>query len=339
MNDSSLAEKIRQLLESANNIVIIQADNPDLDSLASSLALEEILGDMGKNVYLYCGVDLPSYLHYVNGWDRVSTDVPKKFDVSIIVDTNSDNLLEQLRKSGGQSWVASKPVIVIDHHITDAKIPYAKIIYNKPAVATAELIYELSSQLEWPLNDKAKKMIAIGILSDSLGLMSESTSARSIEIISKLVSEGVNLPEIDNARRDSLRRTPELIHYKGRLLERVEFYSEDRIAIVVIPWEEIEKFSPLYNPSMLVIDDMRLGTNTHVAIAFKLYRDGKITAKIRCNYGWSVADKIASHFGGGGHALASGFKITDGRNFEDLKKEVIEVTAQLLDQARETNDA
>jgi nanoRNase/pAp phosphatase (c-di-AMP/oligoRNAs hydrolase) len=83
---------------------------------------------------------------------------------------------------------------------------------------------------------------------------------------------------------------------------------------------------------MLVIDDMRLAKNTEVAIAFKLYRDGKITAKIRCNYGWGIADKLAEHFGGGGHPLASGFKITDKREYEAIKAETIEVTAKLLNQ-------
>ncbi len=40
----------QQLIQSANNIVIIQAENPDGDSLGSSLALEEVLSDLGKTV-------------------------------------------------------------------------------------------------------------------------------------------------------------------------------------------------------------------------------------------------------------------------------------------------
>ena len=339
MNRQAGAKQIAQIINDAKDIAIIQADNPDLDSLASSLALEQILGDMGKATHLYCGVDLPSYLHYIEGWDRVASELPKKFDASIIVDTASQALLEQLDKSGAMSWVAARPAIVIDHHATEATISFAKVLYSQPAVATAELIYELSGELGWQLNGVARKMIAIAILSDSLGLMSEATSARSIRIISELVDQGVNLPEIDSARRASLRRPPDLIHYKGRLLERVEFHSGDRIATVSIPWEEIEEYSPLYNPSMLVIDDMRLGTNTNVAIAFKIYRDGKVTAKIRCNWGWGIADKLAEHFKGGGHPLASGFKVTDGRSYEDVKGEAIKVASELLDEIEKVNNA
>ena len=42
--------KIKQILDSAQEIVVVQADNPDADSLGSSLALEAILDEQGKNV-------------------------------------------------------------------------------------------------------------------------------------------------------------------------------------------------------------------------------------------------------------------------------------------------
>lgn len=324
------ADEIRKILTAASGIVIVQADNPDIDSLASSLALEEILGNLGKEVYLYCGVDLPSYLQYVPGWDRVSSDMPKRFDAAIIVDTSSDSLLTQLDKNGAKSWLSTRPVVVLDHHGTGPTINFAKVICNHEAVATAEIIYELAGQLDWKITKQAGSLIAMAMLSDSLGLMSESTTARSIQIIAELVKLGVSLPEIDNARRETLRREPELIGYKGQLLQRVEYHDGSKIATLSIPWEEIERYSPLYNPSMLVIDDMRLAKGNALAICYKLYKDGKITAKIRCNYGYPIADKLAEHFGGGGHPLASGFKLTDGRPFDEVKTKSISLASELL---------
>lgn len=337
MINKKLISQIQSVIDDANKIVIVQADNPDVDSLASSLALEAILDSQGKKVELYCGIDLPSYLHYLPGWGRVSRDMPKQFDASIIVDTSSDSLLGQLAKSDAKAWLASRPCIVLDHHATGATIGFANVIANYPAVATTEVIFELAAQLNWKLDKETKEFIAMGILSDSLGLMSQSTTARSIHIIAELVEGGVNLAELESLRRETLRRDPELIHYKGRLLQRVEFEADNRIAIVVIPWEEIEKYSPSYNPSMLVIDDMRLAKGTDIAIAFKLYKDGKITAKIRCNYGFGIADKLAEHFGGGGHPLASGFKITDGRSYDDIKAETIKITIELLVEIEQQN--
>ena len=330
------AVQIAKIIDDVKTIVVVQADNPDADSLASALALEQILGDAGKIIHLYCGVDLPSYLRYLPGADRVVTELPNLFDASIIVDTGSEALLEQLKIKGQKSWIASKPAIVIDHHRSKPTIDYAAIMCIQPAVATGEVIYELSSQLGWTINPRAKELLTMAILSDSLGLTSEATSARSIHIIAELVEGGVELAELESARRETMRREPELIAYKGRLLERVEFHDNGRVATITIPWAEIEKYSPLYNPPMLVMDDMRLAKGADLAIAFKVYKDGRVTGKIRANYKKGVADKLAEHFGGGGHSYAAGFKITDGRSLQDVKTECIKMASKLLDELGDT---
>lgn len=324
------ADQIRQVLDKAQKVVILQADNPDGDSMGSALALEHILGDLGKEPYLYCGVDIPSYLTYLEGWDRVSKELPKQFDASIIVDTSADSLFENLALSGQKGQLASKPCVVIDHHAVELTIPFATVSCNKEAVATSEVIYELAHQLDWPLNHTAKEMIATAIMADSLGLVTEATTARSIHIIGELVEGGVSLADLEHARRLLMRKSPELVKYKGELLQRIEYHGDDRIAAVSIPWSEIETYSPSYNPSMLVMEDMRMTTGVQIAIAFKIYKDGKITAKIRCNQGAPIAAELAKHFGGGGHPYASGFKTQESRPFNEVKSECIAFTTELL---------
>ena len=46
-------DEAKNLIGSAKKIIVIQAENPDGDSLGSSLAIEEILSDIGKKVILY----------------------------------------------------------------------------------------------------------------------------------------------------------------------------------------------------------------------------------------------------------------------------------------------
>jgi phosphoesterase RecJ-like protein len=299
--------------------------------LCSALALEQILHEMGKEPVLYCGVDIPSYLTYLPGWDRVSRELPNQFDASIIVDTSADSLFEQLEKTGQKGWVAAKPTILIDHHPVENTITFANTVCNQTAVATGEVIYELAQQLDWPLNQTAKEMLASAIMSDSLGLTTEATTARSIHIIGELVEGGVSIPALEQKRRELMRKSPELIKYKGELLQRIEYFADNRIAAITIPWKEIEQYSPQYNPSMLVLDDMRMSIGTSVAIAFKLYSDGHITAKIRCNFGSPIAGDLAAAFGGGGHPYASGFKTTKSRPFDELKSACIQKATELLD--------
>ena len=160
--------------------------------------------------------------------------------------------------------------------------------------------------------------------------MSQATTPKSIRTIAEIVDRGVNLPEIDNARRELMRKSPALVRYKGDLLNRIEYSQDNLVATVVIPWDEIEKYSHQYNPSMLVLDDMRLTEGTAVAIAFKTYPNGRVTGKIRANYGSAVANKLAEHFGGGGHPYAAGFKIASTDDFNKLKNECIEVASKLI---------
>lgn len=335
----SQEESLQKIITDAHILVIVQADNPDGDSLASALALENILGDMGKEVHLYCGAEIPTYLRYIEGWGRVQNELPIRFDASIFVDVSAITLLEQLQKNGSISWLKAKPAIVIDHHVEgEPTIDFASLLYIKPAVSTGELIYELSCVLGWKRNERTNDLITSSILSDSLGLTTEATSARSIAIVSELVAEGVIIPVLEEKRRAMHKKSPEMLAYKAELLSRVEYNDDQRVAMVTIPWEEIEKYSHEYNPSVLVLDEMRMVTGVALAIAFKTYPDGRITAKLRANYGQAVAADLAKHFGGGGHPCAAGFKITDGRSFSDIKAETIKTATQLLDTLESKQD-
>ena len=326
--------KIDSFIKKYDSFLIVQADNPDADSLASSLALEQILADLDKKTSMYCAVDIPTYLRYLKGWDRVSSGHPKNFDAVIIVDTTAINLFEAANRSGAFAWIKPKPSLIIDHHGTPSSIDFAELTYQKPAVACGELIYDLAKGNKWKLNQIAKEMLATAILSDSLGLMSESTTAHSIKVIAQLVEGGVVLAKLDNERKSMQKKSPAILKYKSELLKRIDYSQDNKIAIINIPWEEIEKYSHEYNPSMLVIDEMRQVEEVVMAIAFKTYPDGRITAKIRTNYGYPIAAKLAENFNGGGHPYASGFRITDGSGYDIAKRQVLQLASELIDNTK-----
>ena len=82
---------MEEAIKNANKIIIIQAENPDGDSIGSSLALEEILGSMGKEIILYCPVDIPKYLHYIKGWDRIVSDFETSTEADQISSLKEEN--------------------------------------------------------------------------------------------------------------------------------------------------------------------------------------------------------------------------------------------------------
>lgn len=329
----SMHEQLAQILGATERVLIIQADNPDADSLGSALALEQILGEKGIKTYLYCGVNIPEYLHYLEGWSRVSNILPSNFDASIIVDTSAMSLLQKLQESGHSSWLATKPCIVLDHHNdTENDIAFATLVINRPDVSsTGELIFTLAKELKWPLDVTSGEAIASAILGDTQGLTNESANARTYRVMADLLEIGVSRPKLEELRRALTKMDPRIFRYKAELITRTELLADGHLALVTVPQEEINTYSPLYNPAPLIQADMLQTIGVRMAVVLKHYADGKTLASIRCNQGTPLAGKLAVHFGGGGHAHASGFKIVDGRPINEIKSECIRVATELLE--------
>ncbi len=322
--------QISKIIEDAKHIVVIQADNPDADSLASALALEQILGEAGKQVTLYCGVDMTKYLEYIPGWDRVVKDLPSQFDAAILVDCSSISLLEQLQKTNQIGALRTRPFIILDHHNVENDVTINAVsIVDTNSVSTGEVIYNLSQQLGWKLDQTSANLLVTSIMADSLGLTTENTKADSIRTLAALIDLGADLSKLEARRREFSAKSIDIITYKGKLLQRIEYFCDNQLAIVAIPWEEIQTYSPFYNPSVLALEELRMAEGVKLAIAIKLYPDGRITGKLRCNYGVRIAGEVAEHFGGGGHPSASGFKTTEWK-YDELKAEIIKTVTSLL---------
>ncbi len=315
------------LINDAKRIIVIQAENPDGDSLGSALALEEILSDADKEVSLYCPVDIPKYLRYAKGWDRVVQDFDYSYDMAIIVDTSADVLLgKALDQPSVRHFLESHPVVVFDHHITESTLSFDHTLVSSKVVATSELIYSVAQQAQWAINAQAAENMLIAIMSDSLGLTTQNTTADTFDVAAALTRLGASNSTIEQRRREFMKKSPEILEYKGELIKRIEYLLDGKLGLIHIPWEEIQKYSDQYNPSMLVLDEMRLVEGVEVTCAIKTYPDGKLTGKLRCNT--PVADKIAGYFGGGGHAYAAGFRTYE--SYDTIVKELVDATEKAL---------
>lgn len=330
------ADQFLKILDDSKHVVILQADNPDADSLASALALEEILGEMGKTISMYCSMDMPSYLRYLPGWDRVSQQLPQKFDAAILVDASTSTLLDKLKEPAFKAQLVNRPFVVLDHHeIVQNKIDFATLtICDSSRASTGELLYLLAVQLGIKLTVPACEYIMTSILGDTQGLTNELTSPQTYRCMAELVELGVERARLEELRREASKMPEIIFRYKGELISRTELYNDGKIGIVSVPQREINEYSPLYNPAPLIQNDILQIKNMRVSIVLKTYESGRITAAIRSNTNAPIANKLAEHFGGGGHAYASGFKIESGRTLKDVKSDCITFAMELLNNSK-----
>ena len=320
-------ETAKNLIEKATKITVIQAENPDGDSLGSALALEEIFGEAGKEVQLFCPVDIPKYLRYFSGWDRISDNLWPS-DLFVIVDTASQVLLSKIWENPlYRNLLEKTPILVIDHH-TDATpdLEFSHEIILKEASSCAEVIFDFAKNSGFEINQQAAEHLMGAILSDTLGFSTQNVSPETFEIASQLTKLGASTAKIEEARREFSKKSPEILEYKGELIRRIEYFLDGKLAVVHIPWDEIKKYSDKYNPSILVIDEMRLVEGVEVCVAIKTYPDGKLTGKVRTNS--PVAADIAGYFGGGGHAYAAGFRVYE--KYDEILRELLVATERIL---------
>ncbi|MCY1365858.1 hypothetical protein D9M69_527290 [compost metagenome] len=163
-------------------------------------------------------------------------------------------------------------------------------------------------------------------MSDSLGLTTQNVSPNSYFVAGKLTELGASSAVIEQRRREFMKKSPEILAYKGELISRIEYLLGGKLAIVHIPWEDIQKYSDQYNPSVLVLDEMRLVEGVEIGVAIKTYPDGKITGKLRANL--PIAETVAGYCGGGGHKYASGFRAYE--SYDTIISELVTATDKAL---------
>lgn len=315
-------------IKDKNRLCIIQAENPDGDSLGSAVALDYLLSD--KENSLYCPIDIPKYLRYFSDWSRVTNEFDFKADGYIIVDTAAEVLLSRLMEDSAiKNRLFNAPVLVIDHHETpdDLEFPHESIIEVRPACA--ELIYEIAKDQKIEIGKQAAEAIFQAILSDTLGLTSSSVTARTFEIAAELTELGAKISELEDRRREFMKKSPRILDYKADLIKRIEYSLDGELATVHIPWDDIREYSDEYNPNVLILEEMRLVEGVKVAVAVKTYPDGKVTGKIRTVSEAPIAEKIAGYFGGGGHPQAAGFRTYD-TTYEEVVRDLVKIVPELL---------
>ena len=328
-------DKFSEFLAGKDKICVIQAENPDGDSLGSAIALDYLLSE--KEVSLYCPVDIPKYLRYFTDWSRVTNEFDYKADGYIVVDTAAQVLLSKLLDDTAiRNRLYNAPVLAIDHHETEDDLDFEHESIIEVCPACTELIYRIAKEQNILINQEAAEAIFQGLLSDTLGLTSNAVTAETFEVAADLTKLGAKISELEERRREFMKKSPRILDYKADLIRRIEYALDGALATVHIPWEDIREYSDEYNPNVLILEEMRLVEGVNVAVAIKTYPDGKVTGKVRTSSKAPIAEQIAGYFGGGGHPYAAGFRTYD-TTYEEVVQDLIKIAPELM--AEVENDA
>jgi phosphoesterase RecJ-like protein len=322
-------KQLKKLVEAAQTILILQPEKPDTDSLTSILALEQILGDINKEVILYCQDALPKYINYFEGADRVRDDFPKHFDLAILVDTGGPQQIARTLEKHGSS-LSKKPFAVIDHHANRSPLPFDVLeIIDTAATSTCETVVKLAEELGWKINQSAANLLIPGILADTRNFSIQATSPETLETVAKAMRWGGDIYKSHQDYWAASALTPDLLAFKGRLLGRMEIFCDGKIALVTVTPEELRTYAEAHDPADLVIYDLQNLQGVACAVVMRNY-DSALTGnkiKVSTRARMPVAAKTCEKFGGGGHDRAAGCQIND-RPIAEAKQDFVAALCQ-----------
>jgi phosphoesterase RecJ-like protein len=207
---AELAPRILELVRSSKKILLHLHPVPGGDSIGSTLAMWNALGEMGKDVTLISGDSpTPADFSSLPGFEHITPlSFPEvdlsEYDLFLILDT------------GGPDKVTTKTSIVfpphlrtvlIDHHMQNKQFTEI-ILVDSNAPATAKILYELFSAWNLPISEAVAICLFVGIYYDTMALTIPRTSTRELEILTELSRAAPRFSKtlfsIDNNRPERL---------------------------------------------------------------------------------------------------------------------------------------
>jgi phosphoesterase RecJ-like protein len=301
--DSEDLRRARTLLENSSRPLLIAHPRPDGDTIGSTLALRLALITLGKSPIIACEHTLAQNLAYLPGAKHFVNDVHEGVDIDLVVAVD----MSDLTRTGTiykDSWRNHLPLLVIDHHTTNNAFGDVNLV-DSQAAATAVLLVDLISSMGVDVKDDIATCLLVGLLTDTRGLRTQSTTPSVLRLVSELIEAGGNYVGV-------MQRTLDSVPY---LQMRAWGLALDRLKLDKgLAWTTF----PVRVKDRLNIDDfydLDLGNllsrvaEANIVVAFIEMRDNTVKVSMRSRPGFNV-DRIAMNLGGGGHKLAAGFTMT-----------------------------
>ncbi len=307
--ENNTFDSIRDAIQSADRIAVVSHDRPDGDAIGSTLALTLFLVGLGKNaIAVNCDL-VPDSLKFLPGIDSIRKPgslAPIEADVVIAVDAAGKNRI------GDAMWDSvpvCKTLINIDHHISNDH--YADLNYvDAESPATGEIMFQLIEHISGKsaVTPAIAANLYAAISTDTGSFCYPNTTAKTYRIGAELIEAGANVGQLNQQLYESYpQRRVELLR---ELLQKMEIHFEGRFACLQLTLEAVNRLGIQSGDTEGLIDIIRAIDTVIVAVFFEEMPDGKIRVSSRSKTSAADVGKICAGFGGGGHTLAAGTRMS-----------------------------
>lgn len=317
MNDAF--QKIDNIIENYDNIILVGHKDPDLDSLGSCLGLYEILKKIKKKPYLFLNNKIEKYnSNIINSLelldseskkiDTINSDLLKKLNGDVLVIIADVNIRERLECP---DLVDNYKYIVLDHHIKN-KNYLKKSIYtfnDSNLSSVCEFITMYAEYKKIKFSELISTILLAGIEIDTNGFNLK-TSAQTYLSASILMSMGA-----DSILKQELLKESKEEYIKRANYIRNSFMLTDCVAMCIITTQTTSVDLAMISEELLTFEN--------VEASFTI---GKIDKNLIGVSARSLGEidvlKIIKKLGGGGHRSNAATQIQN-TSINNVKKELI----------------
>jgi phosphoesterase RecJ-like protein len=293
-------KKAWELINKSNSIFLTTHEGTDGDDLGSLLAVFQAL--QHKQVTAAVNGGVPRNLSFLPQVNDVGEVFPaENFDLVITFGCNKIERtgFDELKKFSG-------PILNFDHHPDNTNFGMVNVV-DPETSAVAELIYYFLKSGEVEIDKDIATCLLTGIFTDTGGFKHANTSSRALETAAQLLKKGARIDRI--ATQTMGKKRPETLKAWAKGLENARFDTKEKMVFSVLTEQDLKEAGASDEDLDGFVE--LLNNIPQARFALLLRQEGELVkGSLRSEPSKGVdVSKIAKSFGGGGHKLASGFKI------------------------------
>ena len=287
---------VAQFLQQRDKFLLITHARPDGDTLGSAGALCSALRRVGKQAHLLTNEETTEkYLPYVGGY---FAPVDYEYETVVSVDTADVTMFPV----GFHGTVD----LCIDHHGSNSGYAQRGFVSAHTA-ACGELILEVIEAMCGDISKEEANLLYIAVSTDTGCFQYMNTNGDTLRAAAKLVDYGAENGKLNVEFFRSVAK--ERIMLESMIYSEMQFHRNGKIAIALVTKEMIAKSGAKQKDMDDLANLAGRPEGVIVAVTIKENDDGTSKLSLRSKPPVNVSN-VCAKFGGGGHALAAGCKIS-----------------------------
>ena len=303
---------VEQLLKS-RTVLLASHAHPDGDAIGALLATGLALQSIHKDVRMYNESPIPAVYRFLPSVSSImqQTGPVDAYDSVVVLDCGD---IERVGEAAAKIGRA-KMIVNIDHHLTNTGFGHLQLV-DPAACATAEIVHRLIKRMPVKLDAAIATAVYTGILTDTGSFRFSNTNQSAFAICSEMIEYGADPYEVAQYVYGtySLGR----IKLLNLALDSLEISANGKLSVMTLTQAMMkETGTQTQDIDGLINYARRIEAVKVAALIHETPTNGSAPQGEEAQYHVSLRSdgsvdvaKIASSYGGGGHASAAGFSVT-----------------------------